>query len=250
MFDSHAHLSDTTDLDSIIERAQKAGVKYIFNMGTKLEDWNSVLKISGNKSTSKSILPCLGIHPEEADSVTNSEWKSVLRSHKDDILMIGEIGLDYYWRDDNKIQQKELFRTQLELAKEFDLPVSIHLRDKDGSAYKDAFEILDQVNLSSEVVLHSFTGSFEDLKKAIDRGYYLGINGIITYTKAEDLRNVFKKYLGKMDQAEPVDFYKKHILFETDSPLLRPSNATTPGKENEPANAERVYRYLQRMFVK
>ena len=76
----------------------------------------------------------------------------------------------------------------------------------------------------------------------------MGVNGIITYSKAEELRETFKKYLGEMSSTEPIDFYNKHILFETDSPLLNPSNSAT--KVNEPANVEKVYQYFVKFISK
>jgi len=247
LFDSHAHL-DLSDrlINEKLDRAKKAGVTYVINMGTKPADWIDVLNLSKNQQTSMLIFPCLGIHPEEVDAVGEAEiaeLKNLVTKNHDELLMIGEIGLDYYWRQDNKEKQNKLFIAQLEIAKKYNMPVSVHVR----AAYDDALAVLQEQKLSSEIILHSFTGTYNDLKIAIDRGYYLGVNGIITYSGAKELKATFKKYLGTMKDAEPRDFYKKHILFETDSPLLRPSNASTPGKENEPANTAMIFEFVKKM---
>lgn len=262
MVDSHSHISELiwNDHPDWLERAKQANVGYVFNMSNRLEEFEAVLKVGRDNPE---VFPCLGIHPETYIKGSDiyspqkpdlDEFEDIVIKNKDNILMIGEIGLDYYIHDAknlvnestslNKSGQKELFERQLQISARLNLPVSVHVRN----AFSDAFESI-KLNKTdeSEVVLHCFTGSYEDLKTAIDRGYYLGVNGIVTYSRAEDLRNIFKKYLGVMKDPEPIDFYNKHILFETDSPLLNPSNSQT--KVNEPANVAKIYEFCRKMVA-
>jgi len=251
LFDSHAHLSDGEELPDIINSAKKAGVKYICDMSIDWKDGETVLARANKYPI---ILPSIGIHPQKCISGTDiysilNVFGELVKKNKDNLLMIGEIGLDYYMPTGknlvnqsaslNKSGQKDIFEGALGLSVEFSLPVSVHIRE----AFTDAFSILKSIKNDDEIViLHSFTGSYEQLKKAVDNSWYIGVNGIITYKSAQNLRENLQKYLGKMSGLEPLDFYNKHIVFETDAPLLRPSNAVTKG--NEPQNVVKVYEYV------
>ena len=271
LFDSHAHMSEyATSIGEVMERAKREGVQYVFDMATGMNDIETVLANSDEKT---GLLPAIGIHPErvipgsdiflpayfEQDGLIDDDLKqleSLIAKNVKELIMVGEIGLDYFVgrrgslsnesTEKSKTLQKKLFERQLELATEYKLPVSIHIRE----AFKDAFEILNEFKNLTNVVLHCFTGTYDDLKIAIDRSYYLGVNGILTYSKASDLRDVFRKYIGRMGdngKTDPIDFYNKNILFETDSPLLRPANAMSEGRLNEPMNIIKIYEQFKKI---
>ena len=132
----------------------------------------------------------------------------------DKVIGIGEIGLDYHERNDNKKNQIKLFVDQLEIAQEYDLPVAIHTRD----AEDDTAQFLTDKNHG---VLHCFTSSWDLAKTMLDRGFYFSASGILTFKNAADIRDVFAKL--------PND----RIVIETDSPFCAP--VPYRGKTCEPA---------------
>ena len=132
------------------------------------------------------------------------------------IVAIGEIGLDYYWEQETKELQKNVFRKQLKIAEELKIPVLIH----DREAHEDTFEILQEFNLEN-VVFHCFSGNADFAKKCIEKGYYIAIGGVVTFKNAKDLKEVAK--------ITPLD----KLLLETDAPYLAP--VPYRGKLNTPA---------------
>ena len=132
-------------------------------------------------------------------------------------MAVGEIGLDYYYEHSPQEKQKEVFETQLALAKEFHLPVEIHTRE----AEQDTGFFLKKYQGPGRGLLHCFTSSYDLAKKALDCGYNISFSGIITFKKSEELRQTCKKI--------PLD--RLHI--ETDAPFLSPEPHR--GKENQPA---------------
>ena len=140
---------------------------------------------------------------------------------KENIVAIGEIGLDYYWTKDNKDKQIEFFKAQLELAKKFDLPVIVHARE----SVQDVFDIVKELGIKKGS-MHCFSGSLEMAKEFIKLGFKIGIDGPITYKNNKKGLEVVKN----------IDL--KDILLETDSPYLSPE--PNRGKPNSPLNLKYI----------
>ena len=236
LFDSHCHLTDKkfdVDRESIINEAEKNGL-FMITIGTSYE--KSVKAIELANKYPKNIWATVGIHPEYAKEVSEniSELLNNLIQNKK-VVAIGEGGLDYAQiltlEDGKEIieKQKKLFQIQLDLALKYDLPIIMHLRNKNGEgngcdAYKDALNILDELPKMPRGVVHFFQGNLEQAQEFLKRGFYLGFDGYITFDSHYD--NIIKEI--------PLD----RILIETDSPYVAP--IPFRGKRNEPKFVEYV----------
>jgi TatD DNase family protein len=162
----------------------------------------------------------VGFHPHDASAMSDSLENKIrqLAQEEDKLLAIGEIGLDYHYLYSPVEVQQQVFRQQLMLAEELKLPVVLHSREAEA----DTLKILTEIPVKSLGVAHSFTSSFEMARKLVEMGWYLGINGIVTFKNAEDLREVVRWL--------PLE----KMLLETDSPFLTP--VPFRGKPNKPAH--------------
>jgi TatD DNase family protein len=219
LFDSHTHLDDEQfDLDrlEVIKRTEEK-LMGIINPAVDYESSKKIIKLAQEHSF---IYAAVGWHPEDIGNVDVDEIKSQLRpllAHPK-VVAVGEIGLDYYWKENapKDIQLKGLI-AQIELAKEFDLPVIIHDRDAHG----DMLDLMQsEVGKNLRGVFHCYSGSTEMAKELLKRGFYLGFGGTSTFKNAKKVREVLKM--------TPLD----RILFETDAPYLSP--VPMRGKRNEP----------------
>lgn len=212
--DTHFHLSNGDDIESILARAKANNVENLILSCCDLENIKYGLEIVKKYHN---IYLTIGLHPDEIDSFDEKVIpyfeKLILENTK--IIGIGEIGLDYYHDKDNKDKQIKLFKSQLELAKKLDMPVVIHSRD----AFNDTYNILKEYNLKATI--HCFTGSLEVANMYIKEGYLLGIGGVSTF-KNTNLKETLKSI--------SID----NIVFETDSPYLTPEPFR--GTKNEPKN--------------
>ena len=163
----------------------------------------------------KNVFVTLGIHPEEVDKPYKLDY-IIQNVDNPKIVGIGEIGLDYHYVKDNIEKQKDLFRKQLDIATEYNLPVVVHSRD----AIEDTYNILSEYELKGSI--HCFSSSLEMAKKFIDLGYKIGVGGVVTFKNGKKLREV----------VNGIDI--KDILTETDSPYLSPE--PNRGKVNNPSN--------------
>ena len=200
--DTHFHLELTDDIDNILKRAKDNNVKNFIISGCDLKGIQEGLEIFNKYDN---IYLTIGFHPDEVNNFNSNSivyLKDLIKNNKK-IIGIGEIGLDYYHNKDNKNKQIKMFKMQLDLAKELDLPVVIHSRD----AYQDTYDILKEYNLKTTI--HCFSGSLENAKRYIDLGYFLGIGGVSTF-KNTNLKETLKN----------IDL--SHIVLETDSPYLTP----------------------------
>ena len=162
----------------------------------------------------------VGIHPNNAVSLTEEKEERLAqwsKHHK--VIAIGEIGLDYYWEKDQEQRalQRHCFIRQLDLARQLHLPVCIH----DREAHGDLLAILKKEGRENTGVIHCFSGSFEMARELLRLGWYLGVDGPVTYKNAAKLPDIVRRL--------PAD----RILLETDSPYLSPRPYR--GKRNEPA---------------
>ena len=216
IIDSHAHYDDEAfdeDRDVIFDELQKNGVIQILNCAASYDSLKTTDKLTKDYEF---IYGALGIHPENADELDEDvidEIKNCIKENKK-IVAIGEIGLDYYWDENpSKEVQKEVFRRQMKLAEELNLPVIIH----DREAHGDTLEIIKEFPKVHGVV-HCFSGSVEFAKECVKLGYYIGFTGVITFKNAKKTVEVAKSI--------PVD----RILVETDCPYMSPE--PNRGKRN------------------
>ena len=203
IFDSHAHYDDErfSEIENeLFPLLNSHGVGGILTCGCDGESSKKALELAEKYDF---VFAAAGIHPCNVDSNTPiSEIEKLCKNPK--CVAIGEIGLDYYWRDDNKPLQHEAFAAQLELANKLDLPVSVHDRD----AHADTLDFLKKYKPKG--VVHSFSGSVEMAEEILKLGMYFGVGGVITFKNAKKLPDVVKML--------PLD----RILLETDAPYLAP----------------------------
>lgn len=216
LFDSHAHLDDNKfdlDREEVINRFLSVDGQLIINAGVDIKSSKKALYFAEKYPF---IYATAGIHPSETEkfSEENVDILKKLLSYKK-CVALGEIGLDYHYDTPAKDVQKYWFERQLEIAKEFNLPVVIHDRD----AHEDCFNLVKKHGNSG--VFHCYSGSLEMAKELIKLGFYLSFSGVVTFKNARRGQNVVQNI--------PIE----KILIETDCPYLAPE--PNRGKRNEPA---------------
>ncbi len=216
IFDSHAHYDDEDfdgDREQVLKEIKEAGVIGVINCGSSLKGLEMSVKLAEGHDF---VYAAAGIHPENASEFNESVKKRICELAEDKkIVAIGEIGLDYYWEENPPREvQRSVFRAQMNIAREFNLPVIIH----DREAHGDTLEILKEFPEVSGVV-HCFSGSVEFSKECIKLGYYIGVTGVVTFKNSRVIKEVIKEL--------PLD----RLLVETDCPYMAP----TPhrGKRNQ-----------------
>lgn len=217
MIDSHSHINmiESLSLDEIIKNAFDNGIDKIIVPSAYPADMENIMDLVNKYDN---VYGMLGIHPSEVKSWDDSFIEKIKNYAKNSkIAAIGEIGLDYYWDKSFNDLQKEVFIKQIKLANELELPIDIH----DREAHKDTFDIIQEYNKGSKVIMHCFSGSVEFARECIKAGYYLGIGGVVTFKNAIKMKEVVKTV--------PLE----RILLETDAPYLTP--VPFRGKENQPA---------------
>ena len=212
LIDTHAHLNFKAfnhDFDQVIKRSLGEDV-WLINVGSKYDTSKKAKEIA--EQYNNGVFAAIGLHPIHAqDEVFDKEkYKELAKSDK--VVAIGEIGLDYFKNYGKfKDKQKQVFLEQLDLAKELGLPIILHCR----MAHDDLLEIIRDYQLPG--VVHCFTGNWEQAKKYLDLGFYIGINGII-----------YKRDLKQVIEKTPLE----KILIETDCPYLVPPQLGV--ERNEP----------------
>jgi TatD DNase family protein len=214
----HIHWSDyPIDADVVLERARRAGVTEMICVGTNQSDSRAALEFATGRD---GVFASVGVHPHHADDgvgdLNDIVDNALARTGK--LVAIGEIGLDYYKCPVSHDVQKKILIEQIEIALKHDLPIIFHVRD----AYDDFWPIFDSFK-GIRGVLHCFTDTVDNVNKGIDRGLYIGINGISTFTKDIDQQKLF------------AGLPLQKTLLETDAPLLTPSPFRGKVKVNEPA---------------
>jgi TatD DNase family protein len=221
--DSHAHIEMADfdgDRDDVVRRALDAGVDIIVDVGNGDIGHDSHSAAFRVAEQYPFIYTTVGVHPHEASLLDSSLYARLAEmSHHEKVIAVGEIGLDYYYDHSPREVQCLAFRQQVQLARARNLPIVIHTRD----AEPDTLLILREewVGSSRPGIIHCFTGTRAFAEDVIQLGFYISFSGVVTFKKAEDLRNTAK--------AVPVD----RLLIETDSPFLTPEPYR--GKRNEPA---------------
>jgi TatD DNase family protein len=216
--DTHCHLDklDATPEEAVNE-AKDAGVQRMLTISV---DEPSLDFVSNAVQQFPEVYGSVGFHPHDASAMSDSLENKIrqLAQEEEKLIAIGEIGLDYHYLYCPVEVQQRVFRQQLMLAEELNLPVVMHSREAEA----DTLNILKENPVKSLGVAHSFTSSFEMARTLVEMGWYLGINGIVTFKNAEDLREVVRWL--------PLE----KLLLETDSPFLTP--VPFRGKPNKPAH--------------
>jgi TatD DNase family protein len=208
LVDSHCHLHSTDykqGIDQVYESARKVGVNKLICVGTDVED--SKLAISFAKDH-EGTWSTVGIHPHEADRFIGDQSaldELASLASADRVVAIGECGLDYFYNHSAKRSQQEILKYQIELAIKYQLPLAFHIRN----AFDDFWPIFDSYSKLRGIV-HSFTDNQSNLTKAIDRGLFIGVNGISTFTKNQQQISMYKQI--------PL----ANLILETDAPYLTP----------------------------
>jgi TatD DNase family protein len=230
MIDSHCHIADevfSADLGAVIERAKAAGLEHVLVI---LEAGNS--QEADQAARAEAIWPAvrvsIGVHPHGAyvfadDPDRAGDLVRAQMRRTPSARAVGEIGLDYHYDHSPRDVQQAVFRAQLRVARELDRPVVIHTREAD----EDTIAILhDEGGAAIRGVLHCFTGTPALAQAGLDLGFYVSLAGIITFPKAQELRDTAS--------IVPLD----RLLVETDSPFLSP--VPHRGSRNEPARVIQV----------
>ena len=215
IFDTHVHYDDDAfdaDREEVIRSLQECGVAKAVDVGASIASSKKALELAKHY---EHIYCALGVHPEEVYSADAAGWQW-LEEHlaEEKCVALGEIGLDYHWKEEAPEDQKEAFIRQLRMAQEADLPVIIHSRE----AARDTADILKEYH-NGDGVIHCFSYTKEMAMEFVDMGYYIGIGGVLTYKNA--------KKLVEAAQVIPLE----RIVLETDCPYLAPEPFR--GKRNQ-----------------
>lgn len=214
--DTHCHLQMKTfkdDLKKTIDKAHATGVKTIINVGFDVRSSEQAVKLT---RVFPGMYAAVGIHPHDAKTFDETSLRMLEDFLSEErVIAIGEIGLDYKRNLSSPDVQRKVFRDQLRFAKDKGLPMILHIRD----AYREIFEILEEEN-PKNVLLHCFSGNKNDVKRGVEKGYYVSCAGNITYA-GDSLINAIREV--------PIS----HLLLETDAPFLAPIPHRR--KRNEPS---------------
>ena len=227
LFDTHAHMDDRAfdaDREELLASLPGAGIGLLMNPGCSLESSRNASLLSRKYDY---IYAAVGSHPDAADEVNEAvleEYRALCRQNPK-IKAIGEIGLDYHYEDIPRELQLKAFRTQMALARELNLPVIVHERE----AHEDGMKVVEEF---PEVtgVFHCYSGSAEMAKWLVNRGWYIGFTGVLTFKNA--------RKAVETAAAIPLD----RIVLETDCPYMSPEPFR--GKRNDPG---RLYRMAEKL---
>ncbi|KZX15324.1 putative deoxyribonuclease YjjV [Methanobrevibacter cuticularis] len=223
MIDTHCHINfDAFDDDrEQILKKSKEKLTAIINSGTSIETNQQVLKLANENSNF--LYPTFGFHPIESGKTDEQSLNKVINlitEHLNEIVAIGEVGMDYFYIKDKKEREKqgEIFKKFASLANENEIPLVIHARDCEKKAYNIVKEFKD----IPHTIFHCYSGSLKTAKKLIDNGYYISFSTMICYSHNHQ----------ELVKEIPLE----NILTETDSPYLAPER----GNRNEPINVAKV----------
>lgn len=218
MIDTHTHLyfpEFGESIDQIMNQALNSGVKHFILPNVDIESIEQVKNL--HKSYPQITSMAMGLHPTEV----KEDWQEVIKIINNELktnnyIAVGEVGMDLYWDSTFKQEQIEAFELQLKMAEGLNLPVIIHSR----SATDETVECIDEIKPTVPLIFHSFTGSVDDVKKIREVcDPYFGINGVVTYKNAQDLREAVR------------EISLEKIVLETDAPFLTP--VPHRGKRND-----------------
>ncbi len=219
LVDSHCHLDFpelTEDRAGVLKRAEEQGVTTLLTICTRIKKFDQISEIAVKNPN---IFATVGTHPHNAADENDISKNVIIKlAQRDEVVGIGETGLDFHYDNSPRDIQEQVFRTHIAAARETGMPLVIHTRAAD----EDMARILkDELGFGAFTgVLHCFSSGPELAEFALDLGFYLSFSGILTFNKAEELREIALR--------APID----KVLVETDAPFLAP--APNRGKTNEP----------------
>jgi TatD DNase family protein len=215
--DSHAHLTSDAlfpQVEGLLERAKSSKITHIVNICTDISTLERGIELNKKYPW---LVNAASTTPHDVDLLGESDFERMKKAATDGLLVaIGETGLDYHYSHSKPENQKAFLIRYARLAKSLNLPLVIHCRE----AFEDLFTFLDQEE-QKKVLLHCFTGTLDEAKEVIKRGWMLSLSGIVTFKKSIDLQEVAKWV--------PIE----NLLIETDAPYLSPQSKR--GKTNEPS---------------
>lgn len=229
MIDTHCHIDEEAfdvDREEVIARQKESGVQAMIVPGVNVASIQTVLDVCHRHPDF--CFPALGLHPEDVKENWESDLaviEAAIRAHRDELVAIGEIGLDYYWDKTYKEQQKEVLRRQLSLARELDLPVILHNREATEDILTIVSEFVNPKSSDRQLtgVFHCFNGSRETAQQILNMGFYLGIGGVLTFKNcklADTLAQLNNEYQSSINRTSSI--VQSSILLETDAPYMSP----------------------------
>ena len=227
LFDTHAHMDDRAfdaDRQALLESLPNQGIAYLMNPGCSLASSRNADQLSREFDY---IYAAVGSHPDAADEVNEAvldEYRMLCKQNPK-IKAIGEIGLDYHYEDIPRDLQQKAFRAQMALAAELKLPAIVHERD----AHEDGMKILEEFP-SVTGVFHCYSGSLEMAKWLVNRGWYIGFTGVLTFKNARKALEV------------AAGIPLERLVLETDCPYMAPEPFR--GKRNDPG---KLYRMAEKL---
>ena len=233
IIDSHCHLDYeplNKNLDIILDRASKVGVKLLLTICTQDESFKKILNIIKKY---KNVYGTYGIHPHEAKLYEDLKVEKIIENISEDkkLIGIGETGLDFYYNHSNKKSQNDSFLKHIHACQELSSTLIVHSR----SAENETFDILNSELKKKhfKILMHCFTGSKNFAHKLMDLDCYFSASGIITFKKSKELNDVF------------ISIPNDKILIETDSPYLSPE--PNRGKVNEPSQIIYTLKHISKI---
>ncbi len=231
MIDTHCHLDFpdyNDDRTAVLQAAREAGITKMVNIGCELKSSQASVDLANQHPE---IYAAIGFHPHDAknyDDRMEQRLREMANNFK--VVAIGEVGLDFYRDRSPRDVQRTVFVRQMHLARELGLPLIIHIRD----AYEEAIDMLiAEKAYESNVVLHCFSGTQKDARRALDYGMFLSFGGVLTFSNSR---------LPELVRDVPLD----QIILETDAPFLTPHPHR--GTRNQPAMVALVYRKLSEVL--
>ena len=227
LFDTHAHMDDRAfdcDREALLTALPEHGIALLMNPGCSLSSSRNASALSVQYDY---IYAAVGAHPDVADEVNEAvleEYRQLCKQNSK-IKAIGEIGLDYHYEDIPRDIQKKAFRMQMELARELNLPAIVHERD----AHEDGMAVVREFP-DVTGVFHCYSGSAEMARQLVDKGWYIGFTGVLTFKNARKAVEVA--------QSIPLE----RIVLETDCPYMAPEPFR--GKRNDPG---KIYRMAEKL---
>ena len=222
LIDTHCHIHESDfplPIEDVLANAREADVRKLICVGTNEQSTREAIAFA---ESHENVWASIGVHPH--DTKDGYDEIAAIAGTSDKIIAVGEVGLDYFYTHSPKEMQIQALEHHIEIALRHDLPIIFHVRE----AFDDFWPVFDaHPGIRGE--LHSFTDSKENLDKALERGLYIGVNGISTFTKDEAQKETFDSI--------PLD----RLLLETDAPFLTP--APFRGKVNEPAFVRNIAEY-------
>lgn len=213
MIDVHAHLDSFEDVAKVIDDAKIVGVKKIVSAGYNLSSSRRCVEIA---NAFPFVYAAVGVHPENVDDDADFFDDLVVLAKDENVVAIGEIGLDYHFTTETKAKQQKIFVEQIELANCLSLPIVVHSRDAMG----DTLKILKEHKLKKGGLMHCYSGSMESAKELLKLDFSFSFGGVCTFKNAKNVCAVIESL--------PIE----KIMLETDCPYLAP--VPHRGERNEP----------------